>query len=627
MKYIYSLCLILLVVPLSGQAWVSRHGLNPSEYQSEFNKWTGQGYRPVQISGYSDSNEVLYAAIFEKVSNSPAWVARHGLTATQYQTEFDKMKQQGFRPVQVSGYGIGSSAHYAAIFEKAPAGSIWVARHGLTFAQFQAEFDKMNKLGYRVTDLSGYNVGSTDYYAAIFEKISGPAWVVRHGMSSSAYQTEFNNLRAQGYRLKQVSGYRKNGDPHFAAIWEKSGTGLWRARHGLTNQEYQDEFDRFFYQGFRPVWINGYNISGEDFYAGIWESVNGFTETDLNEIDQLANQFMKDYGVPGLSFAIAKGGKLVLAKTYGFADVDEKEKVAPRHRFRIASVSKPITSVAIMKLVEQNKLKLSDRVFGAGAILGTSYGKTPYSKNVDKITIQHLLEHTSGGWSNSSNDPMFSNPSMNHSELISWVLNNRPLDNAPGTKYDYSNFGYCVLGRVIEKVSGQKYDAFVKSQILTPCGVSTMEIGGDEKSDRKKNEVLYYGQDGENPYGSSMEVARMDSHGGWIARPIDLVRLAVKVDGFPTKPDILQASILTTMYTPSSANQGYAKGWAVNKTPNYWHNGSLPGEQSFLVRTNSGFCWAIIVNTRSKKEGFGGAFDKLMWDIVGKVNTWPNFDF
>jgi len=151
-----------------------------------------------------------------------------------------------------------------------------------------------------------------------------------------------------------------------------------------------------------------------------------------------------------------------------------------------------------------------------------------------------------------------------------------------------------------------------------------MSIGGDDEGDRKPNEVKYYGQDGENPYG--MRVARMDSHGGWIATPIDLVRFLVHVDRFPTKPDILTAAHLATMYTPSTATKGYAKGWAVNSVPNYWHNGSLPGEQSIIVRTNSGYCWAILVNTRSNKQGFGGDLDKLMWDIIAKITKWPGWD-
>ncbi|MEH2457268.1 serine hydrolase domain-containing protein [Nostoc sp.] len=344
----------------------------------------------------------------------------------------------------------------------------------------------------------------------------------------------------------------------------------------------------------------------------------------MQAINQTVAQFMQDYDVPGLSLAIAQDGRLVLAKTYGLADKSTKKRVAPRHRFRIASVSKPITAIAIMKLVEQGNLELNDRVFGEGGILGTTYGTTPYKTNVDQITVEHLLTHLGGGWSNDINDPMFSNLSMNQTQLISWVLDNRPLDDAPGTKYAYSNFGYCVLGRVIEKVTGQIYENYVTTNILQPSGVTDMQIGGDTLAQKKANEVTYYGQSRENPY--EMKVARMDAHGGWIAKPIDLVRLSVAVDGLNSKPDILGASAIATMYQGSSVNSGYAKGWSVNQANNHWHNGSLPGEQALMVNTSDGFSWAVLVNTRSQKSDFGGDLDELMWNIRSKVSTWPSFD-
>jgi CubicO group peptidase (beta-lactamase class C family) len=108
------------------------------------------------------------------------------------------------------------------------------------------------------------------------------------------------------------------------------------------------------------------------------------------------------------------------------------------------------------------------------------------------------------------------------------------------TEYLHSNFGYCVLGRVIEKLTGRTYEAAVRERVLRPCGISSMRISGNTLAERAGREVVYYDQDGEDPY--RMNVRRMDSHGGWLATPTDLVRFLVRVDGFPTKPDILKPS-------------------------------------------------------------------------------------
>lgn len=620
-----SLAQNLPVAVAQAQTWVARHAMTSTEYQSEFNKYTGQGYRPVVISGYAVGNQDRYAAVFEKTPNAPAWVARNSLSSAEYQTEFDKYTAQGYRLVQVSGYTVNNQDRYAVIFEKTANPPAWVAGHNMTSAEYQSEFNKYTAQGYRPVDISVYTVNNQDRYAAIFEKTANaPAWAASHGMTTAEYQSKFNEYTAQGYRLTKVSGYSLNGQDRYAAIWEKSGSGAWVTNHGMTSQEYQDEFERYFYQGYRPVWINGYTVNGQDRYAAIWESQNGYNASEMQAIDQTVDKFMKDYDVPGLSFAIAKDGRLVLTKTYGYADTSTGEKVATRHRFRIASLSKPITSIAIMKLVEEGQLNLSAQVFGTGGILGTEYGTTPYKTNIEKITVEHLLTHLSGGWPKGVNDPMFSNPSMNQAQLIGWVLDNRPLDTVPGTNFDYSNFGYCLLGRVIEKVTGQTYENYVKNNILSQCGVTDMQIGDDTEAQKKANEVTYYGQGGENPYG--MKVARMDSHGGWIAKPIDLVRILVRVDGFNTKSDILSASTLTTMYIGSSVKPSYAKGWWVNSSNNHWHDGSLPGEQAIMANTSEGFCWAVLVNTRSQKPGFEGDLDNLMWEVKSKVNSWPSFD-
>jgi D-alanyl-D-alanine carboxypeptidase len=348
----------------------------------------------------------------------------------------------------------------------------------------------------------------------------------------------------------------------------------------------------------------------------------GYLPKNITAVDSIVNAFMQKYHVPGLSFTIAQNDSIKLQRTYGYADTAKKQLVQARSRFRIASVSKPFTATAIMQLVEQGKIGLQDKVFGKGAILGTVYGSQPYGKWVTDITIEHLLEHLGGGWGNSDTDPMFMHPKMNQAQLISWTLENQPLLHQPGTYFEYSNFGYCLLGRVIEKISGLNYEGYVKKYLLKPSGISTMEIGGNTLIERKKDEVYYYDKE-ENPY--AMDQRRMDSHGGWIATPTDLVKFLIRVDKFPQKADILEQSTLNEMFTAPAVSKYYAKGWAVNPSDNYWHNGSLPGEQAIAARISNGFCWAVIVNTRAAGN-FGADLDGLMWKIKSAIKSWPAYD-
>jgi len=213
---------------------------------------------------------------------------------------------------------------------------------------------------------------------------------------------------------------------------------------------------------------------------------------------------------------------------------------------------------------------------------------------------------------------------MNHSQLISWTLDNYNAVTTRGI-YSYSNFGYCILGRVIEKLSGKSYEQFIKDEVLTPCGISTMLMSGNTLADRKPNEVIYNGQNGDNPY--LYNITRMDSHGGWLASATDLARFMVKVDGFPGKADILQPSTISLMTTRSVPSSNYACGWGVNSANHWWHTRSLPGTATEIIRSNSGFCWVVLCNSRNNSSGFSDALDGLIWPFINDTSTpWQDID-
>lgn len=330
------------------------------------------------------------------------------------------------------------------------------------------------------------------------------------------------------------------------------------------------------------------------------------TDAEKAEMARLAAAFLREHSLPGLSVSFVRGDWPLLAAGYGFADANRVVPVTPHHRFRIASVSKTITATAIMICVRQGRLRLDHPVFGPRGLL-----EFPTAEALHGITVDHLLTHTSGGWPNDATDPMFRDPKLSHQELITWTLANLKPTHAPGKKYAYSNFGYCLLGRVLERVTGQPYAEAVARLVLEPCGITAMHPGGNTRAEKRADEVEYITSRPDEAYG--MNVARMDAHGGWIATASDLVRFASQL------PRLLNSENLRLMTTPG-LNPGYARGWAVNAAPNWWHNGSLPGTTSILVRTASGLCWAGLVNGRTEQSGV--ELDRLMWRLKGVVKAW-----
>lgn len=348
----------------------------------------------------------------------------------------------------------------------------------------------------------------------------------------------------------------------------------------------------------------------------------GFFPGDIRTADSLVGSFMQKNNVPGLSFTMAKNDSIRIERCYGYADKGKDELMSPGNRFRIASISKTFTAAAIMQLVERGKLRLQDRVFGKGAILGTSYGTYPYKKWVTEVNVEMLLEHLSGGWGGDTDDPMFIHAEMNMDELIGWALDDQPLRYEPGTHFQYSNFGFNVLGRVIEKITGMRYEEYVRDNILQPCGITDMQVGGNTLAQRLPGEVHYY--DERNEAYTLFNGRRIMSNGGWVATPTDLVKFVMRIDKLPQKADILEPATLDTMFSAPSVHPEYAKGWFVKDNDIYWHGGGFPGVQSMLVSTDDGFCWSVIVNTWGGKDGhLLLALYDLMWQIRQAINHWP----
>ncbi len=344
------------------------------------------------------------------------------------------------------------------------------------------------------------------------------------------------------------------------------------------------------------------------------DGVPGPSPAARARISELAAGYLREFPVPGLSIAFAQGGRVVHAAAFGLADRVAGTQLAAAHRFRLASVSKPITSVAVFTLVDAGRLSLDARVFGPSGLLGEPGGPIPAGSPLRAIAVHHLLTHTAGGWPNDASDPMFGPPARGMAEVIADGLRLR-LPNAPGAAYAYSNFGFCLLGRIIEKVTAKSYEAYVRDAVLQPAGAAGMAIAGNTLAERRPDEVRYHGQDGQDPY--SLNVRRMDAHGGWIATASETALFADAAG-----PPLLTAAATAAMTAGTTANPRYACGWSINPAGNRWHTGSLAGTATLMVRTARGLCWAALTNTRQRKDGMAPALDKLLWAMARAEPAW-----
>jgi len=380
--------------------------------------------------------------------------------------------------------------------------------------------------------------------------------------------------------------------------------------------------------------------------------VSGPAVPGVDAYDQAVKSFMLKWNAPGVTLAVVWNGQLIVARSHGYAEYDTKQLMQPDSRMRIASASKTFTSVAILHLVEQGKLSLDDRFLD----ILTQFQVPPNGdQRLHQITIRQLLQH-SGGWDRAiSGDPTGMSATIvsalgvpapaTCSDTIRYMMG-KPLDFNPGEKFAYSNFGYCILGRVVEKLSGQRYEDYVRNEVLSTMDIRGMSIGRTMLSQRGMNEVRYYDSAGaplyqsvfpnggkvEGPYGL-FSVEAGESFGGWVASVVDLTRFMTALDG--TRGNFLNPEMVTVMtakpdlVVPDAApgwNGAYrTDGWyglglflqPDTQALTWWHWGNMPGSDAVMLRNGRGYAWAVLVNTfttTSNAASFMSDLDTLMWN-------------
>jgi N-acyl-D-amino-acid deacylase len=388
----------------------------------------------------------------------------------------------------------------------------------------------------------------------------------------------------------------------------------------------------------------------------------GAADPALASFDRMMFEFMEKHQVPGAQLAVTRHGRLVYARGFGYADKDAREPVRPASLFRIASVTKPLTSAAVMQLVQHGKLRLDARMVD---VLGLSLRGANPDRRLENVTIYELLQHR-GGWDrDKSFDPMFRpiliaremgvEPPAGPHAIIGYMMG-MPLQFPPGQHYAYSNFGYCVLGRVIEKVSGETYEHYVQRNVLAPLKIHRMRIGHTLAFERAPHEVRYY--DSKNRIGNGVVrgaigkkvpiqyggwyLEAMDAHGGWIATAVDLVRFASAFD-LPEYSPILSAKEIRTIFGRPPGPAGgppkkkgsevyYGCGWEVRMVGpgriNTWHTGLLDGTSSILVRRFDGLNWAVLFNmdADSNSKVLADLIDARVHQAADEVQNWPDVD-
>lgn len=693
--------LVALVFMIVGFGMVSpaRASLGEPVQEAPTSWWWYVGQTPAQVSTLlsskngrlvslrvQSSSPLLFdvALVQNSGTYNKAWWWYYGVTAQELENYYTA---NDARLVSVEPYVVGGTTYFAAIMLHNVGAdySGWWWYYGLTPAGIQSHLTA-NKA--RLIDLRQYSSGGSTVYGVVMVSNTGSnqsGWWWYYGITPAQLQTALTTNKAY---LISIDPADSPGST-FNVIMNAAPSGLgwwWYYGETVASAESLAVSNKA-----RIFDVKSYQVGGAQrvavlMFSNTWNStqaaegscdkgvISGWQSTppavglgstsSTTSYDSVITSLMTKYHVPGGAVAVIDNGKLVLARGYGLSDTGNSLIAHPDSLFRLASVSKQITSAAILTLVQDGKLSLTDKPF---SILGfTPDPKKPQTAALANITIRELLHHT-GGWSretgctncSTEGDPMFESETISAAQgmpsppdcdhIIQYMLS-QPVYWTPGKVYDYSNFGYCVLGAVIEKITGQSYASFATSSVLAPAGATGIVQGRTLwPTDR---EVVYYDYPGSgsgqdvfapslnaytNPYGN-FYLEAMAAHGAWVASPVDLLRFQAALDGrnghtpllnstsiteLTSNPNVLWSEInssnVLTTYTPSG--YWYGMGWELNSSGNWWHSGSLPGTSTEQVHASNGFGWAALFNSRPSSPQFFTDLDNDLWTAFSGTSS------
>jgi CubicO group peptidase (beta-lactamase class C family) len=293
---------------------------------------------------------------------------------------------------------------------------------------------------------------------------------------------------------------------------------------------------------------------------------------------------------PGLAVVVVRGSQTLHRAAYGMANVELGVPLKPEHVFRIGSVTKQFTSAAIMILAEESKLAVSDPI--------TKF-LPDYPTQGKIITIEHLLTHTAGiqSYTDMPKWRGMWRQDMTLTALID-LFKNEPMQFDPGTRFQYNNSGYILLGAIIEKVTGKKYADVVQERIFTPLGMKDTRY--DVSAEITPKRAAGYGRDGSRIVNAEyLSMTQPHAAGALMSTVDDLAKWEAAIAaGRVLKPESLAKSF-TPFKMPSGNDTGYGYGWGISTYDGRLvqeHGGGIHGFRSYVLRIPSAGVYVAVLS-------------------------------
>ena len=651
---------------------VATHDRSHDDYQKQWDTLVPQGYRPISLSVYGDRTQPLYAAVWVK-RTGPAFAGIHGATAAQFQTFFDTWAAKGFSPVLLTATGPPDNPVFASVMAASGTG-VSLTRHllGTGSADDPGTIDhwlrEARRRNWIPRCIAPYGTASDRRFAIVLdpnpdrELWSAAGW---WGENAADYQVRFDAQAQQWARPALVS---VGPDASFTSVFRADGIGAWAARHNMTSAGYQAEFNTWVSRGYYPIYVQAGGPPGNTRFAALFATrdtpaqrvytATGSGVPAFAPVDAKVRAFMRSTGTRAVGVAITRGGRLVHARGYTWAE-DGYPVTQSTTMFRLASCSKPVTAIAIHQLIQEQRLRLDTTL---QSVLGQqpAPGGT-MDRRFNAIAVLHLLTHTAG-WDRSEVSDIpdvaavaraFAQANLPVSkQMMARFQAGLPLQFAPGAEQEYSNMGYLMLGLLIERLRAMSYPDAVRRFVFSPLGLTRPHRSPTRQAEQRPGAARQHdtapGWDdlrlspsavsgpssGTRPlvplaYGGE-DLALYDSFGTWSMAPADYVKLLAAFALGNRNPLLDRASVDMMWTVPRLYESAtdvelphYTNGWdswtEANGVRGFQHGGGMPGVATRILYRTDGWGFAVFAN--------GGGLPDIYPELAGLPPAqWPGHD-
>ncbi|CAB3397681.1 unnamed protein product [Caenorhabditis bovis] len=440
---------------------------------------------------------------------------------------------------------------------------------------------------------------NNDTYSAVWHFNSNFVWhfIVESGSIMEIIEKDRLQM-TRGYYADCFQTYRSDNGSRAIIIWRKGFGKKYQIQYGTALDEMLIDMEQSRLepvqlsslprQGRRrsiPRWLLWH---GDEFSWSNYQTIprNVTAKFNLEKLNKVLEDWMRLHNIPSVSLHVIRNNEEEYSAAFGFSDILINIRATTLHRYRIASVSKVITAMGISEIFSSSNTDILTPIFGANGILEDLCN--PCHPLFYRINVLHLLEHSSGSWPHTKKFE-FDQQYQNQTDLLRHVLRDQPPLFPPGQRHLYSNIGYILLGRVIEKLSKMSYEEYIQTTILKPLGINAT-IG--KEGDANK-EVTYYSHDNANAY-TSWNTTILDSAAGWSMTAKEVARIFNYLENNKLRK-------YRWIITPSLVRWNYGRGIQLGTDGSLYHIGSLAGTEAI------GYSWnkvqiGILTNIRGKEQ-------------------------